>query len=261
MRAAAKLRELLPDFKSGRALVGVCGAPFKCPPAPSEAALMLHDYLTEHGHRDNCEITLVIPFATPVPPSPDTSEALIEAFAARGIEFVAHHRVAAVRAAEGIAVLDDGTDLAYDLFLGVPKHRAPTVVLQSGLAVDGYIPVDSHTLKTDVPGIYAVGDVATIGVPKAGMFAEGAARAVATSLIIAANLGETPAKPGVPHRTRDACYIEFGAGMIGRVDVDFLSGHPKPFGTYFAPSIEQRAKAKTRLRFEPPCALVRPRLT
>ena len=230
---AAKLRELLPDFKSGRAVVGVCGAPFKCPPAPSEAALMLHDYLTEHGHRDNCEITLVIPFATPVPPSPDTSEALIEAFAARGIEFVAHHRVAAVRAAEGIAVLDDGTDLAYDLFLGVPKHRAPTVVLQSGLAVDGYIPVDSHTLRTDVPGIYAVGDVATVGVPKAGVFAEGAAKVVAAEILAELQVG--PEAEG--YAGRGSCYIEFGAGRIGRVDVDFLGG-PKPTGTFQPPSLE-----------------------
>jgi len=37
---AEKLREIIPRFTSGHAIVGVCGAPFKCPPAPSEAALM-----------------------------------------------------------------------------------------------------------------------------------------------------------------------------------------------------------------------------
>src|SRR3954449_11204898 len=84
---AARLAELLPDFSRGRAVVGVCGAPFKCPPAPSEAALMLHDYLSEHGFRERCEITLVMPLPTPVPPSPDTSAALIEAFTERDIEF------------------------------------------------------------------------------------------------------------------------------------------------------------------------------
>ena len=41
----------------GRAVVGVCGAPFKCPPAPSEAALLLHDYLSARGVRDACEIS------------------------------------------------------------------------------------------------------------------------------------------------------------------------------------------------------------
>src|SRR6266566_5063636 len=43
---AERLRELVPTFSQGRAIVGVCGAPFKCPPAPSEAALLLHDYLS-----------------------------------------------------------------------------------------------------------------------------------------------------------------------------------------------------------------------
>ena len=42
--------------RSGRAIVGVCGAPFKCPPAPSECALMLHDYLSARGVREDCDI-------------------------------------------------------------------------------------------------------------------------------------------------------------------------------------------------------------
>src|SRR5712692_3515154 len=85
---AERLREVLPTFSQGRAIVGVCGAPFKCPPAPSEAALLLHDYLSARGVRDECEISFVIPFGSPVPPSPDTSRALVAAFAERGIEFV-----------------------------------------------------------------------------------------------------------------------------------------------------------------------------
>ena len=76
---AERLREVLPTFTRGRAIVGVCGAPFKCPPAPSEATLLLHDYLLARGVRDACEISLVMPFSTPVPPSPDTSAALLEA--------------------------------------------------------------------------------------------------------------------------------------------------------------------------------------
>jgi len=45
VEGAERLRDVLPTFSQGRAIVGVCGAPFKCPPAPSEAALLLHDYL------------------------------------------------------------------------------------------------------------------------------------------------------------------------------------------------------------------------
>jgi sulfide:quinone oxidoreductase len=123
--------------------------------------------------------------------------------------------------------------LHYDLFLGVPRHRAPQVVLESGLAEDGYVPVESRTLRTRFPSVFAVGDVATVGVPKAGVFSEGAARIVAESLVVQAQNGQLPPE----YEGRGSCYVEFGAGRIGRVDVDFLSG-PKPTGTFQEPSRE-----------------------
>ncbi|MFN8163772.1 MAG: FAD-dependent oxidoreductase [Solirubrobacterales bacterium] len=228
---AERLSELLPGFSSGRALIGVCGAPFKCPPAPSEAAILLDDYLTARGVRDDCEIVLAMPFEIPVPPSPETSAALLKAFAERGIDFAPGHRVASIDPARSVAVLDDGRELPFDLFLGVPKHRAPDVVLASGIAVDGYVPVDSRTLQTRFPNVYAVGDVATVGVPKAGVFAEGAARVVAES-IVAKVRGE--AGPGA-YDGLGSCYVEFGGGRVGRVDVDFLSA-PEPTGAFQEPS-------------------------
>ncbi len=138
--------------------------------------------------------------------------------------------------ARRVVVLDDDSELPYDLFLGVPKHRAPDVVVESGLTVDGYVPVDPATLETRFPGVYAVGDVATQGTPKAGVFAEGAARALATSLIARLRGGQA----GV-HAGTGSCYIEFGDDRIGRVDIDFLSG-PSPTGTYQAPSVALRAE-------------------
>jgi sulfide:quinone oxidoreductase len=229
---AERIGELLPTFSGGRAVVGVCGAPFKCPPAPSEAALLLHDYLSTRGIRDECEISFVIPFGSPIPPSPDTSRALVAAFAERDIEFVPGRRVSSLDPARGVALLEDDSELPYDLFLGVPKHRAPDVVLASGMTEeDGYVPVNPRTLETRFPGVYAVGDVATIGVPKAGVFSEGAARVVAESLIARLQSGE---QPGV-YDGLGSCYIEFGGGRVGRVDVDFLSG-PKPTGTFHEPS-------------------------
>ena len=228
---AERLGELLPTFSQGRAIVGVCGAPFKCPPAPSEAALLLHDYLSERGVRGDCEISVVIPFGSPIPPSPDTSRALVAAFAERDIEFVPDRRVSSLDPARRVALLDDGSELPYDLFLGVPKHCAPDVVVASGMTEDGYVPVNPKTLETRFPGVYAVGDVATIGVPRAGVFAEGSARVVAASLIARLQGGEQPgAYDGL-----GSCYIEFGGGRVGRVDVDFLSG-PKPTGTFHEPS-------------------------
>jgi sulfide:quinone oxidoreductase len=228
---AERLRDVLPTFSCGRALVGVCGAPFKCPPAPSEAALLLHDYLVARGVRGACEISIVLPFGSPVPPSPDTSRALITAFAERDITFVPGRRVSALDTSRRVAVLDDGAETPYDLFLGVPRHRAPDIVLASGMAEDGYIPVQSATLETRFPGVYALGDVATVGVPKAGVFAEGQARIVAAALTARARGEESSAA----YDGRGSCFLEFGAGRVGRVDVDFLSG-PKPTGTFQEPS-------------------------
>ena len=63
------------------------------------------------------------------------------------------------------------------------------------------------------------------------MFAEGAARVVAASLIADLRGGEQPgAYDGL-----GSCYIEFGGGSVGRLDADFLSG-PKPTGTFHEPT-------------------------
>jgi len=216
---AARVRELLPTITRGRILIGICGSPYKCPPAPSEAALLLHDYLTERGVRDACEITLASPLATPVPPSPETSTALLSAFVERDIAYFGDRDVVSLDVARKVAILEDGTEIGYDVFLGVPKHRAPEVVRASGMTDGGYIKVNPKTLETRFPGVYAFGDCAMQGTPKAGNFAEGAARAVATTLIASMRSGTTP----VPHLGVGTCYIEFGAGRIGRVDVDFFS--------------------------------------
>jgi len=230
---AERLAGIIPTFSQGHAVIGVCGAPFKCPPAPSECALLLHDELTERGVRDACQISFVIPLPTPVPPSPETSAALQQAFAERDIRLITGRRVSAIDPARSVATLDDDSELAFDLFLGVPKHRAPDVVIDSGMTEDGYVPVDSATLRTRFPGVYAIGDVATAGVPKAGVFAEGAARIVAQTLIADLGRGEPPGR----YLGRGTCYIEFGRGRVGSVDIDFLSG-PTRTGVFNAPSAE-----------------------
>ncbi|MEY2818532.1 MAG: NAD(P)/FAD-dependent oxidoreductase [Chloroflexota bacterium] len=228
---AEKLREVLPTFQKGRVLVGVTSTPFKCPPAPSEAALLTHDYLVERGIRSDCEISLVMPFGIPIPPSPDTSKALIKAFSERGIAFVPNRLVRSLDTSRRVAVLDDGSEMPYDLFLGIPKHRVPQVVADSGLTEDGWIPVDTKTLKTKFENVFAIGDVNSVGTPKAGVFAEGAARTVAEQIIAQARGGNA-----APYRGIGSCYIEFGSQRVGKVEVEFLAGPPT--GTYTEASTE-----------------------
>ena len=236
---AERLREILPKFSKGRVIVGVTSAPFKCPPAPSEAALLMHDYLLRRGIRRDCEISLVMPFGLPIPPSPATSKALLEEFAERSIHFIPKKLVRSIDAARHVAVLDDNTEMPFELFLGIPKHRVPMVVEQSGMTVNGWIPVDKTNLRTQFPNVYAIGDVNSVGTPKAGVFAEGAAKVAAKSIIATFKNGEQPDA----YKGNGICYIEFGEGRVGKVDVDFFSG-PTPFGSYTEASLELVADKK-----------------
>jgi sulfide:quinone oxidoreductase len=229
---AFALRDVIAQFERGPAIIGVTGKSFKCPPAPSETAFLLHDYLVSRGRRAATEIAVVMPFGVPIPPSPESSQAILAAFAERGIRFVKDTLVAALDPARKVALLSDGSEMPYALFLGVPVHRVPKVVAESGLAeADWWIPVDKKTLATKFPGVYAVGDVNAVGTPKAGVFAEGAAKVVAAEII--AQLRGGPQPEG--YRGLGSCYLEFGGDQVARVDVEFLSG-PKPVGTYQAPS-------------------------
>src|SRR5688572_10253910 len=228
---AVRLRERIAKFSSGHAIVGVTSEPYKCPPAPTEAAMLLHDYLKKRGVRDACTISLVVPSGLPIPPSPETSRELIEAFAERGIEFIPDRSVRALDPKRRVAILDDGRELPYDLFLGIPKHKAPDVVVNCGLTEDGWIPVEKTDLKTRFPNVYAIGDVTSVGTSKAGVYAEGAARIAAAGIIAELEGGDDPEF----YKGQGTCYLEFGDGRVGRVDMDFFSG-PSPTGNFAEPS-------------------------
>ncbi len=142
---AFALRDVLADFSGGHVVVGVTSTPFKCPPAPSETALMVHDYLVERGIRDRSRISLVSPLPVPIPPSPAASDALLVAFGEREIGWYPGSLIRELDPATKTARFADGTELAFDLFLGVPTHRVPQVVAESGMTVDGWIPVMIHS--------------------------------------------------------------------------------------------------------------------
>jgi sulfide:quinone oxidoreductase len=228
---AFALRDVLSNFEGGRVIVGVTSTPFKCPPAPSEAVLLMHDLLTARGLRDISSLALVMPMGVPIPPSPAASKALLASFAERGIDWCPDRLVRELDPSRKMALLSDGSEMAYDLFLGVPVHRAPDVVVASGLTVDGWIPVNSLTLETSFPSVYAIGDVTSVGTPKAGVFAEGQAAVVADQLG-AIIRGDAPTATYDGH---GMCYLEFGEDQVARVDVTFMRGQ-SPFGTMDGPS-------------------------
>ncbi|HET8583197.1 MAG TPA: FAD-dependent oxidoreductase [Jatrophihabitans sp.] len=237
---AFTLREVLAGFGGGRVIVAVTSTPFKCPPAPSETALLMDDLLRRRGLRDASSISLVMPLGAPIPPSPAASRALLAAFAERGIEWRGETLVRGLDAARKVAVLSDGGELGFDLFLGVPVHRAPAVVRESGMAVDGWIPVDPLTLQTRYPGVFAIGDVTSVGTPKAGVFAEGQAAVAADGIAALLRGGSVSGYDG-----RGTCYLEFGHDQVAKVEVTFRSGVP-PDGALEGPSA---ALAADKLEF------------
>jgi sulfide:quinone oxidoreductase len=236
LAGAERLRETLPAFTGGPVVIAVTVPHYKCPPAPSECALLMHDYLTERGLPDQSPITLVMPFGSPLPVSPEVGAAVLRELTGRGIEFIGDAKIAAIE--QGGAVrLADGRSIQSNLTMSVPLHVAPAVVRESGMTDNGWIAVDKYTLKTRWPDVFALGDVASVGVPRAGVFAEGQAKIVAEQLIAQARSQHEDAR----YEGAGACYLEFGEGTVGRVDVNFLGG-PTTTATLTMPSRTLRAE-------------------
>jgi sulfide:quinone oxidoreductase len=234
---AEHMRDVLADFDSGRILVGILGQPFKCPPAPFEGALLLHDHFVERGLRNAVEIRTIGPMAAPVPITKEVSQSILHALAERDIEYVPNQQIVEIDTRNHLALLASGGSIPYDLFVGIPVHRAPQVVESSGLAVDGWVPVEKTNLATRFPDVYAIGDVIALPMAKAGVFAEAAARVVADD-IGARFRGDTLQQS---YEGAGTCYLEFGGGMVGMVEANFFGG-PTPTARLVGPSRELAAE-------------------
>ena len=197
--------------------------------------MMLHDLLVQRGVRDATTIKVLTPMAHA---DPDLGRGVGGILAgSRSAGSSSGPRPSSQpRSPTHLATLRDGRTINYDLFLGVPIHRAPAVVEASGLAVDGWIPVDPATFATSFPNVYAVGDVTSAPVPRVGVIAEGEAGTVADVLIHRLKGGDDPAPyPGhrdVLHRVRR---------RGGRAVRCQLLGGPAPFGDFNEPSVELAA--------------------
>lgn len=222
LAGAERLRDALAEFKGGKVLLSVLGQPFKCPPAPFEGSFMMHEHFTQRGIRDAVEMATTFPMGRPVPVTGEVSQMFREGLAARNVTELPEHLVTGIDPASRTAQLASGEELPYDLFVGIPIHRAPAVLADSGLVENNWVPVDQANLRTRFAGVYALGDVCTgpRNVPKAGIFAEAAARVVADD--IAAAIAGT--EPPAPYEGSGVCYAEFGGGLVSKVEVNFLRG-------------------------------------
>lgn len=236
---AVAIHDQLGRCDGGRIVVLVAGAPFRCPAAPYEAAMLLEAWARAHGIRDRAEIDVYTPEGIPMAVAgPEIGEALRAFMDERGIGHHFNRQVTRVDATSRTIEFEAG-EVAYDLLIGVPPHRAPRALREAGLIdSSGYVPVhpqtlellsDVDTLTVQYPGVYAIGDAAAVRLlnsmllPKAGVFAEGEARVVAAA--IAAEINGEP-RPGV-FDGYGFCYVDVGDGLAAYGTGDFYA-YPGP---------------------------------
>lgn len=224
---AETARDALAAATSGRLAVLVSRVPYKCPAAPYETALLADALLRHRGVRGDVEIDVYTPEPYPMPTAgPAIGNAVQGILDQRHIRFHPETPVSEIDAATGELVLASGERAPFDVLLGVPPHRAPVVLRESGLAGEsGFVPVDAATLETSAEGVWAIGDATVIPIadgkflPKAGVFAHAQADVVAHR--IADQLaGRTPRMVFDGH---GACFLETGDGKAGYASGDFYA--------------------------------------
>ena len=245
LEGAGRLGPVVEAFPGGTLLMAIFKPPYKCPPAPYEVACQLHDLFVRKGVRDGIRMRMVIPAPRAVD-NPKVSDALEALLAERNIELIPGTPITAIDATARKAV-SAGIGLDYDLLIGVPVHTPPRVIKSSKLGQMGFIEVSPKNLETAVPNVYAVGDVSNVPVgdkivPKAGAFAEDAARTVVSDILRKEGLTEALVK----FNAAGACSLELGGSQVARVNANYLGGET-PQVSFEGPSPELHAD---KLRFE-----------
>jgi len=215
-------------FEGGRVVVLVSRLPYKCPAAPYETALLAEALIRKRGLRGRASVDVYTPEPFPMPTAgPLIGEALRGILEQRGIGFHPERSVERIDGAARELVLANGERVGYDLLLGIPPHRAPAPVRESGLAAEtGFVSVDRATLATGTDGVFAIGDVTTIPIaggkflPKAGVFAHSQAEVVARR--IAAELAGHA--PSGAFEGKGSCFVEMGDGVAAYATGDFYAG-------------------------------------
>lgn len=247
------IHDKLKTINKGKIAFLITRTPFRCPPAPYEAAMLAGAFLKERGVREDVEISIYTPEKFPMPSAgAQVGEAFKQILSSHQIKFYPEHSVTKIEANK--IEFNNNATADYDLLIGVPPHGAPKAIVNSGLTdATGYIPSHPQTMEllddvdeltTRYPGIYAIGDIASIRLlngkylPKGGVFAEEQAHAVARN-IVAKIKGE---KPTASFNGKGVCYVDVGNDMAAEGSGDFYA-YPDPIVNLEMPSKESR-KAK-----------------
>jgi sulfide:quinone oxidoreductase len=233
----AEIRDLLPTLRGGTLTVLICGLPFKCPPAPYEAAMLIDDILRKNGVRDKVKMQIVTPEAHPLGLlGPEAGKRITTLLESRKIGYYPLQKVKEIRPKS--ILTEEGNEILHDAIFAIPIHVAPSVLKDSRLLDEsGWIPVDSATLAMEIPNVYAVGDCVAaktpkgVMLPRAGSLAEEQGRVVAQNIINEIQGAEKSATFG----GQGVCFMEVGGGKAVQLRANFYS-QPNPKWEFEAPS-------------------------
>lgn len=224
-----KLRQEILSLKSGRIAICIADIPYKCPPAPYEASLLINEMLIKNGTRDSIDLDIYVPTPISLPVAgAKISQDVVNLLNNNHIHFHPLHKLK--RISDKQIEFENRNKINYDLLLAIPPHRVPQVIKNSALIMyegQDWINVDRFTLKTRYKNVFAIGDVTdirldqTITIPKAGIFAEGEAKVVSHQIINEItnnNKAYTSKFDG-----KGFCFMEIGNKKAGYIEADFYN--------------------------------------
>lgn len=231
-----RAEKALNEFRGGRLVIGIFGAPYKCPPAPLEMAMLIQEKFKKNDVQASIEVFTPQPVTLPIL-SQASCDAVDSRLLENGIRTYGHHKALRVEARE---VVFEKRSIGYDLLLGIPPHRAPAVVRESGLTGEsGWIEINPHTCETSFEDVYAIGDSTQVTLankktlPKAGLFAEMMGETVAERL---SDIFEGK-EPTAQFSGEGGCFFEVGNREAMMIKGNFLA-EPAPAVELTEPSKE-----------------------
>ena len=219
----SEIHNRLQNIKSGKIAISIMGMPYKCPPAPFEASLLIDSMLRKRGVRNSIQIDFYSPAPITLPAAgPEVSKQILELVDSEKIIF---HNSSKIKSVKSKKLIFENSEADFDLLLAIPPHIAPKVIYDSGLAKNsGFIPIN-RDCKTSFENVFAVGDVTSLTagenmtVPKAGIFAEGEGITVAKNIISKIQSKNDSAL----FDGKGGCFIESGRDTASIIEVDMFT--------------------------------------
>ena len=223
----SEIHDRLTSMKSGKIAISIMGIPYKCPPAPFEASLLIDSMLRKRGVRNSIQIDFYSPSPITLPAAgTEVSKKILELINSEKIIF---HDSCKIKSVEYNKLIFENSEANFDLLLFIPPHVAPKIIYDSGLAKEPGFILINRDCKTSFENVFAIGDVTTMlvtenmTVPKAGVFAEGEGITVAKNIISKIQ----SKKELILFDGKGGCFIESGKETASILEVDMFS-HSKP---------------------------------